>query len=45
MALTMSMILRLPYANTIVFGGVATGSMKAKDEASVVGTIRYNGFI
>ena len=38
------MIFMCPYANTIAFGGVATGSMKANDVAIVVDSVRYNGF-
>ena len=38
--LTISLILRCPYANTIAFGGVATGNRKAKLAAMVAGSIR-----
>ena len=38
------MIFMCPYANTIAFGGVATGSMKANDVAIVVGSIKKSGF-
>lgn len=34
---------RRPVANTIAFGGVATGNMKANDAHTVAGTIKYKG--
>ena len=37
---TMSGIFSLPVAKTIAFGGVATGSMNAKEEQIVAGIIR-----
>lgn len=40
---TMSLTLRWPPANTIAFGGVATGSMKANEQEIVAGIIRYQG--
>ena len=40
----MSFDLRLPAPKTMALGGVATGSMKANEQLSVVGSIRYSGF-
>ena len=40
---TMSLTLRCPPANTIAFGGVATGNMKANEQEIVAGIIRYHG--
>ena len=40
----MSSTVILPVANTIAFGGVATGNMKAKDAQTVAGIIKYNGW-
>ena len=34
-----------PCENTIALGGVATGSMKAKDEDIVAGNIKNSGLI
>lgn len=42
--LTMSVTLRIPYEKTMAFGGVATGSMKAKEALRVQGIITYRGF-
>ena len=39
----MSITLISPCAKTIALGGVATGSMKAKDEATVDGSMKYMG--
>ncbi len=43
LTLTMSDIFRYPYEKTMAFGGVATGSMKAKDALRVQGIITYRG--
>lgn len=40
----MSDTLRIPYEKTMALGGVATGSMKAKEALSVQGIITYRGF-
>lgn len=40
----MSDALRTPWEKTIALGGVATGSMKAKDALRVQGIITYRGF-
>lgn len=37
------MTLRFPKEKAIALGGVATGSMKAKDAAMVQGSITYRG--
>lgn len=42
--ITMSMTWILPEENTIAFGGVPTGSMKAKDVVTHTGSIKYMGF-
>ena len=42
--LTISLTVIYPVANTIAFGGVATGSMNAKDVAMAHGNIKYKGF-
>jgi len=42
---TMSDTLRYPEEKTMALGGVATGSMKAKEALRVHGTITYRGFI
>ncbi len=39
----MSDVFRYPYEKTMAFGGVATGSMKAKDALRVQGIITYKG--
>ena len=39
----MSITLMSPCAKTIALGGVATGSMKAKDEAIADGSMKYMG--
>lgn len=44
-SLTMSTIFMCPYAKTMAFGGVATGSMNAKLVATVTGIIKYNGWM
>lgn len=43
MNLTMSMTLRFPKAKAKALGGVATGSMKAREAAMVQGSITYSG--
>lgn len=43
-ALAMSDTLSKPCAKTMAFGGVATGSMKAKEALRVQGIITYSGF-
>lgn len=43
-ALTMSDTLRKPEEKTMALGGVATGSMKAKEALSVQGIMTYSGF-
>lgn len=40
----MSDTFRKPWEKTMAFGGVATGSMKAKDALRVQGIITYRGF-
>lgn len=40
----MSLTLRCPPANTIAFGGVATGNMKANEQDIVAGIIKYHGW-
>ena len=40
---TMSLTLRYPPANTIAFGGVATGNIKANEHEMVAGSMRYHG--
>lgn len=42
--LTISGILRIPVENTMAFGGVATGNIKANEQATAEDTIRYKGF-
>lgn len=42
-ALRMSVARIRPIPNTIVFGGVATGSINPSEAASVAGTISING--
>jgi hypothetical protein len=44
-AFTISPIFIFPVLNTIAFGGVATGNIKAKEAETVAGNIRSNGFI
>ena len=41
---TISFIRSVPLENTMAFGGVATGNIKANDVAMAVGIIRYKGF-
>ena len=41
--LTMSLTLRRPPEKTMALGGVATGNMKAKEQETVAGIIRYSG--
>jgi len=41
----MSDTFRYPYEKTMAFGGVATGSMKAKDALRVQGIMTYRGLI
>lgn len=36
---------KYPVENTIAFGGVATGNMKAKEQATVAAIIRKSGCI
>lgn len=40
----MSFTVKWPVANTIAFGGVATGSINANDAAITHGNIKYRGF-
>ena len=40
----MSMTLTAPKAKTMALGGVATGSMKAKDVVMAVGNMKNSGF-
>lgn len=42
-ALTMSRTLRFPNEKAMALGGVATGSMKAREEAMVHGSMTYSG--
>lgn len=39
----MSVTLKWPPENTIALGGVATGNMKANEQAIVAGSMRYHG--
>jgi len=39
----MSLTLRCPPANTIAFGGVATGNMNANEQDMAAGSMRYHG--
>lgn len=39
------MTLRFPNEKAMALGGVATGSMKARDAAMVQGSITYRGWI
>ena len=41
----MSITVTCPFANAIALGGVAPGSMKAKEQAKVPGSIRKSGLI
>ena len=41
----MSAICRCPLQNTMAFGGVATGNIKANDVAIAAAIMRYNGFV
>ena len=41
---TMSLTLRCPPENTIAFGGVATGNMKANEQEIAAGSMRYQGW-
>lgn len=43
MYLTMSMTLRSPKEKAMALGGVATGSIKAREAATVQGSITYSG--
>lgn len=45
MSLTMSMTLSFPKEKAMALGGVATGSMKAREAAMVQGIIMYSGCI
>ena len=36
-------MVRKPWENTMALGGVATGSMKAKEQATAAAIIRYKG--
>lgn len=45
LGLTMSMTLRFPNEKAMALGGVATGSMKAREAAMVQGSITYSGWI
>lgn len=40
----MSWLLMLAAAKTMALGGVATGSMKAYEQHTAAGSIRYSGF-
>lgn len=40
---TISFTLRCPPENTMAFGGVATGNMKANEQEMAAGSIRYQG--
>lgn len=40
----MSMTLRVPYEKAMALGGVATGSMKAKEALMVQGSMTYRGW-
>lgn len=40
---TMSFTLRCPPENTMAFGGVATGNMKANEQEMAAGSMRYHG--
>lgn len=40
----MSLTLRCPPANTMAFGGVATGNMKANEQEIVAGIMMYQGW-
>lgn len=40
----MSITRTVPLENTMAFGGVATGSMKAKDVAMAAGYMKNRGF-
>lgn len=42
---TISGIVRYPVENTIAFGGVATGNIKANEQATVADIMRYSGCI
>jgi hypothetical protein len=42
--LTMSHVVRYPYAYASAFGGVPIGVMKASEQATVAGTIKNSGF-
>lgn len=41
----MSSTLRVPYEKAMALGGVATGSMKAKEALMVQGSMIYRGWI
>jgi len=41
--LTISIIVSPPAANTMAFGGVATGNMKAYEQAILAPMLRYSG--
>jgi hypothetical protein len=41
--LTISLTFRYPVENTIAFGGVPTGNMKAKEQEIATGTIKARG--
>ena len=41
---TISFTLRCPPENTMAFGGVATGNMKANEQEMAAGSIRYQGW-
>ena len=44
-AMMMSTTRIMPLANTIAFGGVATGSMNANEAATQTGNAKYNGLM
>lgn len=41
---TMSLTMRCPDANAMELGGVDTGSMKAYEQPTVAGIMKYRGF-
>lgn len=43
LVLTISGIVRYPWEKTIALGGVATGNIKANEQATAAEIIRYNG--
>lgn len=43
-ALAISLTFKKPPENTMALGGVATGNIKAKEQATVAGSMRYHGW-